>query len=144
MHKHKLEKRINDLMVSNCNIDYVIEDIEDAKESEQRFAHHWVTDIEHVEINLDTFELTNLSELNTEDIKKAYAIKEYNSKLPLNDICENLLDKFSYYENIEEYKENLLEGNCWDDDMTNDDKIEIIENSIENLIETSWGFLENC
>lgn len=142
MNKNDLEKRINDLMISDCNINDVIEDIEDAKECEQTCAYHWLSDIEEIEINVTTLELNDLSKFNYEEIKKAYAIKEYNQKLTLNDICDNLLDKFYYYENLEEYKEIYLDGNCWDDDMTEDNKMECVNKSIENLIKTSWGYLE--
>ena len=142
MNYKDLENKINNMTVADCNLYYLIDDIESAKYAEQNSIHHWITDIEHVEINLDTLEVTNSPEYSKDDIKKAYAIKECYSKYTLNYICKYLLNSYYLYETLEEYTNEYLEGNCWDDDLTQNDKIEIINNNIENLIKTSWGYLE--
>ncbi len=143
----ELEKRINDLMIADCYIERVAEDIENAKEKDYYYAYHQLTDIEIVKINVNTLEIEDASEYGKDDIKKAYAIKEYKPNMTLYDIMnkaggeyggQKIVDKYSFYDNMT--KEDIIKE--WLENDSDFSKEELEESFDDRMKLTNWGYIE--
>ena len=152
-----LFERINNIIVTGLSKEdeyYIQDEIESARECEQKYAYYHINQLEVVAIDVDTYEVTNESEYTKDDIEKAYAISEFTG-YSLYDIMnksggqwegQKIIDRYAFYGDVseEELIAKLLEGNCWDDnDYTEEEKINSIKSSIgDGIYNTLWGYLE--